>query len=200
MTPEWVEKPYFITPQDASQTEAFAVVRKALQKTGKVAIGTIAFSGREHVLAIAAAGEGDRGGLMAYTLRYPNELRSQSDYFRDIKAVEINEDSLDLAESLIAKRSAKLDMSKFQDGYEVAVKELVDSKVNHFPVPKDEVEQPRRGNVVNLIDALRKSIGTEETKGTTETRKKPVASVKVEPKKGIGLVKPAVKTPRKKSA
>jgi Ku protein len=106
LNPEFVEKPYFLVPENDS-VEAFAVVRKALQKTGKVAIGKIAFSGREHVLAISAAGDGDRGGMMAYTLRYTSELRNQSDYFRDIKPVEIGEESLELAESLIAKRSAK---------------------------------------------------------------------------------------------
>src|SRR3984885_255307 len=156
LNPEYVEKPYFVVPENDS-VEAFAVVRKALQKTGKVAIGKIAFSGCEHVLAISAAGDGDRGGMMAYTLRYPSELRNQSDYFRDIKPVEISEESLELAESLIAKRSAKLDLSKFEDGYEVALKELVDAKINHLPVPQDNAEQPRRGNVVNLMDSLRKS-------------------------------------------
>ena len=196
LTPEWVEKPYYVTPQDSSHAEAFAVVRKALQKTGRAAMGKIAFSGREHVLAIAAAGEGDRGGLMAYTLRYPSELRSQSDYFRDIKEVEINQDSLELAETLIAKQSTRLDMSKFQDGYELAVKELVDAKVNHLPLPQDEVQQSPRGKVINLMDALRKSIGEDE-----RSKKKPVASVKADGKKGIGLVKtPAKAALKKKSA
>ncbi|WP_263383065.1 non-homologous end joining protein Ku [Granulicella arctica] len=196
LIPEWVEKPYFGTPQDASQAESFAVVRKALQKTGRVAIGKIASSGREHVLAIAAADEGDRGGLMAYTLRYSSELRSQSDYFRDIKDVEIDEDSLELAEALIAKRSSKLDMNKFQDGYEVAVEELVETKIHHLPVPTDEVQQPTRGKVINLMDALKKSIGEDEG-----AKKKPVASVKSEAKKGMDLVKtPAKAAPRKKSA
>lgn len=104
---------------------------------------------------------------MAYTLRYENELRNQSDYFRDIKAVEVNEESLELAESLITKRSAKLDLSKFEDGYEVAVKELVDAKVNHLPVPKDKGEEPARGKVVTLMDALRKSIGGNEISPAT---------------------------------
>jgi DNA end-binding protein Ku len=102
LNPEFVEKPYFVVPENDS-VEVFAVVRKALQKTGKVAIGKIAFSGREHVLAISPACDGDRGVMMAYTLRYTSELRNQSDYFRDIKPVEIGEESLELAESLIAK-------------------------------------------------------------------------------------------------
>jgi DNA end-binding protein Ku len=185
--PEFVEKPYFVVPENAAQTEAFAVVRQALVKTGKVAIGKIAFSGREHVVAITPAG--DRG-MMAYTLRYKNELRDQRDFFRDIKDAEISEDSLELAEALIAKRVAPFDLSKFEDGYEVAVKELVNAKVNHLPVPKDELPIARTGKVINLMDALRKSIG--ETKPDVE-RKKPVGNIKVPAQKGIGLVKSAAK-------
>jgi DNA end-binding protein Ku len=200
INPEYVEKPYFVTPENDGQAEAFAVVRKALMKTGKVAIGKISFSGREHVLAIAPTGDDEeRGGMMAYTLRYAAELRNQSDYFRDIKRAEVSEDSLDLAETLIAKKSGKLDMSKFEDGYEVAVRELVDAKVNNAPIPKDEYVQPSRGNVINLMDALRKSIGTQEAAAAT-SKKKPAASAK-SAKVGIGLVKKAAKTQdRKRSA
>jgi DNA end-binding protein Ku len=198
LNPEFVEKPYFVVPENDS-VEAFAVVRKALQKTGKVAIGKIAFSGREHVVAISAAGDGDHGGMMAYTLRYTCELRNHSDYFRDIKLVEIGEESLELAESLIAKRSAKLDLSKFEDGYEVALKELVDAKINYLPVPQDDVEQPSRGNVVNLMDALRKSLGTA-TAPVGSSTKKPAASVRPEPKKGIGLVKSSSKPVTKRKS
>jgi DNA end-binding protein Ku len=198
LSPEYVEKPYFVVPEPDS-VEAFAVVRKALMKTGKVAIGKIAFSGREHVFAISAAGEGDRGGMIGYTLRYTSEVRSQSDYFRDIKQAEIGEESLELAESLIAKRSAKLDMSKFEDGYEIALRELVNAKVNHLAVPKDEVSQASSGKVINLMDALRKSIGgSEATVG--KAAKKPVASAKPEAKKGIGLVKPSNKTTVKRKS
>jgi DNA end-binding protein Ku len=137
--------------------------------------------------------------MMAYTLRYTSELRNQSDYFRDIKPVEIGEESLELAESLIAKRSAKLDLSKFEDGYEVALKELVDAKINHLPVPQDEGEQPRRGNVVNLMDALRKSLGSAAAP-VGRSAKKPVASVRPEPKKGIGLVNSSVKPGAKRKS
>jgi DNA end-binding protein Ku len=104
-----------------------------------------------------------------------------------------------LAESLIAKRSAKLDMSKFEDGYEIALRELVNAKVNHLPVPKDKVSQTSGGKVINLMDALRKSLGgAEATVG--KATKKPVASAKPEAKKGIGLVKPSNKTITKRKS
>ena len=73
---------------------------------------------------------------MAYTLRYPSELRSHKDYFENIKQVEIKKEELELAESLINRKVAKFDPEKFVDGYEVAVKELVNAKLNNRPIPK----------------------------------------------------------------
>jgi DNA end-binding protein Ku len=197
LRPEYVEKPYYVVPENDSQAEAFAVVRKALQKSGKVAIGKVSFAGRENIIAIRPAGDEAHGGMMAYTLRYSSELRNEQDYFRDLKAVEINEESLELAEALIAKKSTKLDLSKFVDGYEVAVKALIDAKVNNLPVPKDEVAEPR-GKVVNLMDALRKSLSGDDGGSGKRVPKKPVASEKADAKKGIGLVKPVSKTPAKR--
>ena len=197
LRPEYIEKPYFVVPENDSQAEAFAVIRKALQKSGKVAIGKVSFAGRENILALRPAGDDAHGGMMAYTLRYPNELRNEQDYFRDLKSVEINEESLELAETLIAKKSTKLDLSKFEDGYEVAVKALIEAKVNNLPIPKDEVSEPR-GKVVNLMDALRKSLGGADSGAGKASPKKPVASVKADSKKGIGLVKPSVKASTKR--
>ncbi|MGO9434296.1 MAG: Ku protein [Terracidiphilus sp.] len=194
---EYVDKPYFIVPETDSQAEAFAVVREALVKTGKAAIGRIAFSGREHVIAIKPAENGGRG-MVGYTLRYADELRNQEDYFRDIKAATINEDSLQLAETLIAKKSAKFDLSKFEDGYEVAVKELVEAKVNHLPVPKDEAPSARRTNVVNLMDALRQSLGSDSA--AKRGLKKPPKSEKEPARRGMGLVKPASKAASKRKS
>jgi len=192
LSPRYIEKPYFVVPENDGQDEAFAVVRQALLNTGKAAIGKVAFSGRESIVAITPA---EGRGMMAYTLRYQNELRDQKDYFRDIKATEIRKDELELAESLIAKRSAKFDLGQFVDGYEVAVKELVDAKINHLPIPKDEAPE-RPQNVINLMDALRKSLNNDRAKPA----KKPVASEKIPARKGIGLVKAAKPTSRRKSA
>ena len=183
LNPEFVEKPYFVLPENDFQTEAFTVVRQALVNTGKVAIGKVAFSGRENILAVMPAPNDDRG-MMAYALRFSNELRNQNDYFRDIKPAAVNADSLELAETLIKKMSAKLDMSKFEDGYEVAVKALVEAKINNLPVPIDEAPTKQPTKVINLMDALRQSIGAD-----TRGPKKPPKSEKAPPSKKIALVK-----------
>ena len=188
--PEYFEKPYFVVPENDSQTEAFLTVRKALQDTKKVAITKIAFGGREHIVALAPAGkEGmsdteEHGGMMAYTMRYAAELRKPAEYFADIKHMSVDKESLDLAKELIKRRSGKFDPEKFVDGYEGAVKELVDAKLKHLPIPKDEEVAPPRGKVINLMDALRKSV----TSGAKATEA--VAPAKREPKKAAAEKKP----------
>jgi DNA end-binding protein Ku len=78
----------------------------------------------------------------------------------DIQDRKNSKESLELAETLIASKSAKFEPGKFQDGYEIAVKELVDAKLKHLPVPKDDAPRVQPGNVVNLMNALRKSLST----------------------------------------
>jgi DNA end-binding protein Ku len=193
LDPEYVEKPYYVTPENDMSAEAFNVVRQALVDTGKAAIGKVAFSGRESIIALVPAGA-DSPGMMAYTLRYQNELRNRADYFRDIKQPAIAPDSLQLAEMLIERMSSKLDIGKFEDSYETAVKALVEAKVNNLPVAIDQAPALRPGNVVNLMDALRKSIGTD-----ARAAKKPPKSAKPAAK-GIGIVKSPAKSAKRKSA
>jgi DNA end-binding protein Ku len=172
LPPEYLEKPYFVVPENDIQGEAFAVVRAALAKSKKAGLGKIAFSGREHIMAITST-PGDDGGMMAYTMRYQEELRKPAEYFSDIKKTKVDEDSLELAETLIKKRTAKFDPSKFSDGYEVALKELVEAKVKHLPIPKDEEPvAPSKGKVISLMDALRKSVQNTET-APAVAKKKP---------------------------
>jgi DNA end-binding protein Ku len=192
LNPEYVEKPYFVLPENDAQAESFNVIREALAKSGKAAIGKVAFSGRENVIAVVPAGE---RGMMAYLLRFQSELRNQHDYFRDIKATAIDSSALELAETLIERMSAKLDMSKFQDGYEEALKALIDAKVNHMPVPTEEEPRPQLGKVINFMDALRKSVGEEVKLG-----KKPPKSEKEPPAKKSAVVKAQSRTAAKRKS
>jgi DNA end-binding protein Ku len=160
LRPEYFEKPYYVTPEDEMQAESFNVIRQALQNTGKAAIGKLALSGRESIVAIMPAGEESRG-MMAYTLRYENELRDQNDYFRDIQQPAIQQDSLELAETLIRKMAGRFDLSKYEDGWEVAVKALVEAKVKNLPLPIGDSPVESSGKVIDLMEALRRSIGKD---------------------------------------
>ena len=209
VSPEYMEKPYFVVPENDLQAEAFGTVREALRQTKKAALGKIAFGGREHVIAITADDDDQLGGMMAYTMRYQEELRDPKEYFAEVKKAEVNEESLGLAMDLIKRKAAKFDPSKFKDGYEVALRELVEAKVNHQPVSKDEPVAPARGKVVNLMDALRKSvgkIGTEEAPAAAERAEKKAGKTPAKPaaaKEGITLVKSgetAVKAARRKKS
>ena len=194
LNPEFVEKPYFVLPENDAQAETFGVIREALAKTGKIAIGKVSFAGRENIIAVMPAPNHERG-MMAYTLRFQNELRNHQDYFRDIKVTAVESDSLELAETLIKKMSTKFDLSRFEDGYEVAVKALVEAKVNNMPIPTEEAPKPQMGKVINLMDALRKSIGEDVKSG-----KKPPKSEKEAPGKKISLVKAQAKAPAKRKS
>jgi len=191
--PEYFEKPYFVVPESDAQAEAFATVRKALVDTKKVALSKIAFGGREHVVAIVPAGTDAHGGMMAYTMRYAAELRDPAEYFRDIKKTTVDSDSLALAKELIKRKSGHFDPSKFVDGYEVAVKELVEAKLKHAPIPKDETPKPTKGKVINLMDALRKSVSSNKADADEATS----ASEK---KRGLSLVKSSAKEPTRHKA
>lgn len=190
--PAFFEKPYFVAPEDDVQTEAFAVVRKALQSTKKVALGKIAFGGREHLVAIAAPSDDKLPGMMAYIMRYAEELRDPATYFDDIKKVAIDDDQLALAKELIKRKTAKFVPDKFKDDYEAALRELVEAKVNNAPLPKEEPAR-KTGKVINLMDALRKSVQGD----TASAKKAPVGS-----NKGLSLVKSktATKAHKRKSA
>ncbi len=191
--PEFYEKPYFVIPENDAQAEAFATVRKALADTKKIALSKIAFAGREHVVAIKPAGTEEHPGMMAYTMRYAAELRKADDYFRDVKKSSIDEDSLGLAKELIKRKAAPFAPEKFVDGYEVAVKELVDAKLQHLPVPQDEeAPAPTRGKVVNLMDALRSSLGNKAAAPAAQPEREeaaPARTVAADKKGGLSLVK-----------
>jgi DNA end-binding protein Ku len=194
--PEFFEKPYFVVPENDAQTEAFLTVRKALQDTGKVALSKIAFGGREHLVALMPAGpkgrsdSAEHGGMMAYIMRYSAELREPAEYFRDIKRVTLHKESIDLAKELIKRRSAKFNPEKFVDGYEVALKELVHAKLKHLPIPQEEEAKPTKGKVVNLMDALRKSVRSGDTEAPARRSSKSApAAKKAAAKHGLALVK-----------
>ncbi len=194
--PQYFEKPYFVVPSSSAPVDAFAVIRQALRKTGKAGLGKIAFGGREHVMAITAPEDAGQRGIMAYVLRYSEELRDGSQYFANIKDVKIDPDQLHLAEELIQRRSSSFDASKFTDEYESALRAMVEAKIKDLP-QAEAAPEVKSGKVINLMDALRKSIGDDPEAG----RKKPAARG-AKPPARVSVLKPAKGKPtaRKRTA
>jgi DNA end-binding protein Ku len=93
---------------------------------------------------------------MGYFLRYADEIRNAAQFFSEVKTGKVDEDQLALAKELIKRKTKAFDPSKFTDDYEVALRELVDAKLKHIPLPKQEAAP--RGKVIDLMDALRRSV------------------------------------------
>ncbi|APZ97488.1 Ku protein [Sphingopyxis sp. QXT-31] len=170
----YFEKPYYVVPADDLAEEAFIVLREALRRTGKVGLGQLAMRGREYVVSIKACGR----GLVMETLRYADEVNKAASYFRDIADSDPDEDLLDLATTLIDKKTGKFDASDFHDRYVEALKELIERKKKgktlNLDDGKDE-KAPSGSNVVDLMAALKKSIGDGGGKAKAGSARKATA-------------------------
>ena len=183
LSPTLFEKPYFVLPDPKDSQEAFAVVREAMKHANKAAVGEVAFAGREHLVAFAVPNDNARG-MMAYTMRYAEELRKAEEYFSGITPVEIDKKQLALATDLIKAYSAPFHFDEYKDDYEAALRELIEAKQKHMPLPLEE-EEPAHPRTLGLMDALRRSL--EEAKPAA-SRKKPPAREKAASAAGAGPV------------
>jgi DNA end-binding protein Ku len=129
-----------------------------------VAIGKVVFTSREHIIALEARGK----GLLGVTLRYPYEVRKEEDYFDEIPDEKIPKDMLDLASHIVKTKEGHFDPSKFDDRYEDALKDLLKKKQEGRPIERPERREPT--NVVNLMDALRRSL--DESGAATSSKGK----------------------------
>jgi DNA end-binding protein Ku len=156
----YIDAPYYIAPTDAVGQEAFAVIREAMRGKGMVALGRVVLSKREYVIAL----EPFEKGLKATTLRYPYEVREASVYFEDIPEMKIPGEMLKLAEHILDSKAADFDPTTFEDRYEIALTEMLRKKQAGVPVPKEAPAAPP-ANVVNLMDALKRSLQKESGAG-----------------------------------
>jgi DNA end-binding protein Ku len=161
LIPSMYVKPYFVVPRKGPQATAFAVVRQAMVDTDMVGMGEIAFAGREHVVALAPPPDRKQLGMMLYVLRFAEELRDPVEYFGKIHAAKVDAGQLNLAKQLIKTYTRPLELDKFADHYESAVRELVEAKLANKPLPKEKPAKAR-GKVVDLMSALRQSLAAKD--------------------------------------
>lgn len=158
---------YYMTPNDQVGQEAFAVIREAMRGKEMVGLGRVVLAKRERVIMLQPWEK----GLMGTTLRYANEVRPASEYFDDIADIKVSGEMLKLAEHILETKSAEFDPETFVDQYENAVVEMLQQKQAGIAVPKEKAAEAPR-NVINLMDALRKSV---ESGKRTKAEAKPAA-------------------------
>jgi len=152
-------RPYYIAPDGNVGQDAFVVIRNIIEQMKMVAIGRVVLTSREHVIAITPRGK----GLMGTLLRFPYEVRDAGEYFDDIPDVKLTKDMMDLARHIVETKSGHFKPQQFEDHYEHALKDLIEKKAKG-----EKIEAPKErptGKVINLMDALRRSVQAEKQSG-----------------------------------
>src|SRR3954453_7397731 len=187
--PRYLIRPYYLRPDGKVGHDAFAVIRETIRSMNKVAIGTVVLTSREHIIALEPLDK----GLMGTLLRYPYEVRSEHEYFDEIQDVKVTKDMLDLAKHIVNQKAGDFEPERFEDHYEEALTELINAKrqgkaIAHKP-------RPSGANVVDLMDALKRSISAENAPKQTKRRK--ASSGQKEMLMSVSGSKPAKKAAKK---
>lgn len=159
----YLDESYYIAPNDKVAYEAFAVIREAMRKEDLVGIARVVLYRRERILMLQPRGD----GLMATALRYRSEVRDEKSYFDEIPSVKVPADMLNLAVHILESKKAHFKPEEFEDRYEDALVELIKAKQAGKPAPKAPEAKP--SNVINLMDALRRSVKAEKGSGASRT-------------------------------
>lgn len=192
--PRYIIRPYYLCPDGKVGHDAFAVIRETIREMKLVAIGRLVLTNREHIIALEAFDK----GLMGTLLRYPYEVRSESEYFDDIQDVKVTKDMLDLARHIVNQKTGKFEPAKFEDHYEAALVELINRKRAGQPLATKA--RHRGENVVDLMEALRKSIGGEKAAPKSGKKPRKATSGQKEMLMSISGKKAAKETAAKKPA
>jgi DNA end-binding protein Ku len=186
----YFETPYYLMPDGDMADEAYVIVQKALKDTGKIGVGQFILRGRGNIVAIKPFGK----GMMLEVLRHANEIRAAEPLFKEIDEVKVDKEALDLAKELIKRKTGKFEPEQFKDEYSEAVWELINAKLEDR-APEIVTELPGTAKVINIMDALKKSVQQGKGAASGKTAAKRGASAR----SGNGK-KAAKGAPKRKSA
>jgi DNA end-binding protein Ku len=169
--PRYFERPYFLGPGDKNSGEGYVVIRDALRQTGKVGLGQMTIGGREWLIAISPLED----GLSMTMLRYADELKDATPFFDEVPTAKPEKEMVDLAVELINRKSGKFKPAEFENHYATALRELVEKKMKGQKIIAPREDAAPRGKVVDLMAALKKSIGEAPGKPKVKAGAPPAA-------------------------
>jgi DNA end-binding protein Ku len=162
----YFEKPYYLLPDGDAGEEGYVVMQKALADTNKIGLGQLILRGQGNIVAIQACGR----GLLLEVLRHANEIRAADAFFKEVPDMKVDKEALELAEELIERKAGKFEPEQFKDAYNEAMWELIHAKLEHRK-PEFVVEEPATAKVINIMDALKKSVQQGKGKSAPQAKR-----------------------------
>ena len=151
--PRFFQTPYYLMPDGDMADEGYVLLQRALKETKKIGVGQFILRGHGNIVAVKPFEK----GLLLEVLRHANEIRSAEKLFDEIPGVKVDKEALDLAKELITRKSGKFEPQQFKDEYTEAVWELIHAKLENR-APEIVTEEPGGAKVINIMDALKKSV------------------------------------------
>ena len=187
--PIYYESAYYLAPDGEAGRDVYAVLREAIAETGRVALSRVVIGQRERTIALRAVA----GGLVAHTLDEQRDINEASSVFGSAAEVEIDPEMVQLAKQLIERQTTRYDPSDIEDHYETRLRAMIEAKLKDERVETGAEAEPDRSNVVDLMAALKRSLGQP-------TEAKPAAAPKpAKETKGKVAAQTVVKVPRKRA-
>jgi DNA end-binding protein Ku len=183
--PLYYDTSYYLAPDGAAGRDVYAVLCEAIEEAGRVALSRVVIAQRERTIAIRPM----QGGLVAHTLHEQRDINDAKAIFEGATAIKTDPEMITLARQLIDRQTTTYDPSDIEDRYETRLRAMIDAKLKGEGIEDEETEEPDRGNVVDLMAALKKSLGNESAKPAKPTN----APARAE-------AAPSAKTPKKKRA
>ncbi|HUC02635.1 MAG TPA: Ku protein, partial [Methyloceanibacter sp.] len=165
----YFERPYYLLPDGESAEEGYAIMLKALKQADKIGVGNFILRGQGNIVALKPCGK----GLLLEILRHADEVKSADTFFEEVPDVKVDKEALELAVELIERKSGAFEPEKFKDEYTEAVWELINAKLEHRK-PSIVTEEPGTAKVINIMDALKKSVkaqGKQATPGKAQGKR-----------------------------
>jgi DNA end-binding protein Ku len=192
--PLYYDSSYFLAPDGNSGIDVYAVLYEAIEKAGRVALSRVVISQRERTIALRAM----EGGLVAHTLHEQRDINDAKAVFEGATNLKTDPEMVALATQLIDRQTTTYSPADIEDRYETRLRAMIDAKLKGEGIEEEQEEAPEQTNVVDLMAALKKSLGEDtETNPASASRSKTAAPKAPSEKKAAAT--PAPKPARKRA-